>query len=179
MQTQLVLTINAEDQTGVVQKLADAVAAAGGNWLESSLSQLAGKFAGIVLVSVATDSREEFENALSTLADNDIHVRICDNPVHPEDESGDLLMLKVVANDRPGIVQELTQQLAHLHINVESFDTTRISAAMSSEALFEATALVSLPEGVSEEQVETQLETLSDDLMVEMEPLTSALEADE
>ena len=141
MQTQIVLTINADDQTGLVEKVANAITAAGGNWLESSLSQLAGKFAGIVLVSITSSSVSQLEQSLASLTDCDIHVRIHHDPSDPTEENNELILVKVVANDRKGIVQELTKLLSSLHVNVESLDTSHISAPMSSDPLFEATAL--------------------------------------
>ena len=46
----LVLTVIGDDRAGLVNALADVVTAHGGNWERSQLAELAGKFAGIVLV---------------------------------------------------------------------------------------------------------------------------------
>ena len=53
MSTYLVLTVIGDDKPGLVEMLADTVARHSGNWLESNMSHLAGKFAGILRVSVA------------------------------------------------------------------------------------------------------------------------------
>ena len=55
MTSNLVLTVIADDKPGLVESLSQTIAANSGNWLESSMSQLAGKFAGILRVSVADD----------------------------------------------------------------------------------------------------------------------------
>ncbi len=47
MATYLVLTIIGEDRPGIVELLAKIISDHSGNWLESSMSQLAGKFAGV------------------------------------------------------------------------------------------------------------------------------------
>ncbi|MGH7106161.1 MAG: ACT domain-containing protein, partial [Acetobacteraceae bacterium] len=52
MTTSLVVTFVGRDRPGLAHALAEAVAAADGNWLESRLARLAGEFAGIVLVGV-------------------------------------------------------------------------------------------------------------------------------
>jgi glycine cleavage system regulatory protein len=49
--TFLVLTVIGDDRPGLVGELSAAIAAHQGNWLESSMSHLAGKFAGIVRVA--------------------------------------------------------------------------------------------------------------------------------
>lgn len=63
----LVLTVIGDDRSGLVRALADVVTEHGGNWEESQLAELAGKFAGIVVVSVPEDRAEEFATSLSTL----------------------------------------------------------------------------------------------------------------
>ena len=62
MTTNLVLTVIGDDKPGLVEALSQAIANNSGNWLESSMSHLAGKFAGILRVSVAdaeADNREQ------------------------------------------------------------------------------------------------------------------------
>ena len=49
MQKQLVLTILADDQQGVVEQIASIIINHKGNWTQSSMSRLGGKFDGILL----------------------------------------------------------------------------------------------------------------------------------
>ena len=67
MTTNLVLTVIADDKPGLVESLAQTIASNSGNWLESSMSQLAGKFAGILRVSVADDRVEKLIEELNGL----------------------------------------------------------------------------------------------------------------
>ena len=50
--TTLVLTVIGDDRAGLVKALADVVSAHDGNWEQSHLAELAGQFAGIVVVTV-------------------------------------------------------------------------------------------------------------------------------
>ena len=50
--TDVVLTLVGPDRPGLVEAVADAIAAQGGNWLESRMSHLAGRFAGILRVEL-------------------------------------------------------------------------------------------------------------------------------
>ena len=52
MSLSLVLTVIGDDRPGIVEQIATAISEHNGNWLESSMSHLAGKFAGIVCVSI-------------------------------------------------------------------------------------------------------------------------------
>ena len=68
MTSNLVLTVIADDKPGLVESLSQTVAANSGNWLESSMSQLAGKFAGILRVSVADDRADQLIEELNALS---------------------------------------------------------------------------------------------------------------
>ena len=50
MSFRVVLTVLGNDRPGLVGELASVISAHHGNWLQSSMAQLAGKFAGIVEV---------------------------------------------------------------------------------------------------------------------------------
>ena len=49
MQTSFIITFIGDDRPGLVEQLSAAIEQSGGNWLESRMSHLAGKFAGIGL----------------------------------------------------------------------------------------------------------------------------------
>ena len=52
MQKELVVTFVGDDRPGIVQEMSQRVTARDGNWLESQMTRLAGKFAGVARVSV-------------------------------------------------------------------------------------------------------------------------------
>ena len=68
MQTQLVLTIISDDKPGVVEALAQTITQHQGNWLESRMAQLAGKFAGILQIAVDSENEAALREALENLA---------------------------------------------------------------------------------------------------------------
>ena len=55
----LVLTVIGDDRSGLVEALANVVTNHGGNWEHSQMAELAGKFAGIVVVAVQPDRADE------------------------------------------------------------------------------------------------------------------------
>ena len=63
----LVLTLIGDDRAGLVNAVAEVVARHGGNWERSQMAELAGKFAGIVLVTVADDDVDGLVAALEPL----------------------------------------------------------------------------------------------------------------
>jgi hypothetical protein len=56
MKSKVILTALGSDRPGLTQSLAEAVFAAGGNWLESHLSHLGGQYVGSILVELDSDA---------------------------------------------------------------------------------------------------------------------------
>ena len=168
MSNYLVLTIIAEDRAGIVEQVARAVSKHGGNWMESSMARLAGKFAGILLVDVAAESQQALEQDLNALASDGIKVTVENSGPQPGDEENHVSCLEIVANDRPGIVGEISSLLAQNQVNLISLETFCESAPMSAGMMFYAHAYTQLPGEMTESQLTQLLESLSDDLMVEL-----------
>ncbi len=72
----MVLTAIARDRPGVVESLADLITAHLGNWVESSMAQLGGEFAGNVMVEVPAGAVDKLEDALSALDNEGIDVTV-------------------------------------------------------------------------------------------------------
>ncbi|KAF0812488.1 Formyltetrahydrofolate deformylase [Andreprevotia sp. IGB-42] len=164
--TTLVLTVLGSDKPGLVDQLAQAVADNKANWLESSMSRLAGQFAGILRVELDAAHRAGLEASLAALADLQVSVveggAAEDYPIE--------LMLSVTAHDRIGIVKEVTQVLARHGVNVDQLSTEVVPAPMSSDPLFQAGAVLRARAGFDVDALQRDLEALSDDLFVEFGP---------
>lgn len=169
MSNYLALTIIADDRPGIIETVSDVIASNGGNWLESSMSRLAGKFAGILLVEIPEQLQQALISKLETLHDQGIRIHT-ESSQAKTPSSGQSIFLSVVGNDRPGIVSEISGLLAKQQVNLEELTTQCESAPMSAEILFRATAHIQLPNHLSREDLQSSLESLSDDLMIELEP---------
>lgn len=168
MKREIVLSVIADDHPGIVQHLADTIANHGGNWLESSMSHLGGKFAGIVRLEVSGEREQELEDALRSLDRRDLHV-IFERTAPDELQPRHFVMVNIIANDRPGIVGEISDLLARHDINIEALNTSVADTPLSSGRLFKARFQANLPEGMSYDDLQHVLESASDDLMVELE----------
>ncbi|MDE3736472.1 MULTISPECIES: glycine cleavage system protein R [Pseudomonas] len=163
----LVLTVIAADQPGLVERVAQCIAAHGGNWLESRMSRMAGQFAGILRVAVPAEGYDELVEGLQGLSAHGIRVMLAQSGIEPSCTWKPIL-LDLVGNDRPGIVRDITRLLAELGVNLESLITEVVPAPMSSEPLFHAEAVLAVPLTLSLDVLQAKLETLADDLMVEL-----------
>ncbi|HMW56285.1 MAG: glycine cleavage system protein R [Candidatus Accumulibacter phosphatis] len=166
MNVSLVLTVIGDDHPGLVEQLATTISQHQGNWLESSMSNLSGKFAGIVCVSVAEAQLAALSKALAALPGLRI---ISEVSRLPTGEAGQRrLKLSLVGHDRIGIVREVSQVLARHALNVEDLSTYTASAPMSAGMLFHASIELTAASKLDASELTRELESLSNDLMVDI-----------
>ena len=166
----LVLTVIGDDRAGLVEALAEAIGAHGGNWERSQMAELAGQFAGIVVVSVPDDRADELRSALARLDG------LLDITAHPGiDEAAGAapdgwaeLRIDLVGNDQPGIVHDVSAALARHGVSIETMHTERRDAPMAGGQLFEAHILVRVPPGTEPAAVRDELERVASELFVEL-----------
>lgn len=169
----LIVTVFAPDKPGQVEQIAACVADHGGNWLESRMTHMAGQFAGILKIGVPAESHDGLRSALQALSADGIRVQFAEGGVETS-AAWKPINMELVGADRPGIVRDVTRLLTEQGVNVERLVTNVEPAPMSSEPLFRAHALLGLPLTLSLDVLQRCLETLADDLMVEL-----TLKADE
>jgi len=161
-----VITVFGDDRPGVISAISGPITRLGGNWERSQLARLAGKFAGIVEVSVPDERYAELVAELTAL--EDLHVTI-EGEESPEsgDAEGEGFLLELLGNDHPGIVAEVSAVLAEHGVSIEELHTEVRDAPMAGGHLFEARAiLVAPPAGT--DALRAALEALADELMVDL-----------
>jgi glycine cleavage system regulatory protein len=167
MPASLVLTIVGPDRPGLVNLISDRATAHGANWLESRMANLAGQFAGIVLLQVPDAKVEAFAMSLADLEAVGLRVTAS----RGEDREGGgmrRLNLELVGQDRPGIVRDISGVLARHGVSIDELVTDCVSGSMSGETLFRASAQLRVPAGVETLVLRSTLEDLANDLMVDV-----------
>lgn len=167
MRSFLTMTFIGPDRPGLVQLVAETIAGHGGNWLESRMAQLAGQFAGILRIEVDAAAAGRLADALHGLSSHGLNVQVVS-----AGQSGAparrTLRIEVVGDDRPGIVRQLSAAVAGTGANVEELTTNLESAPMAGHLLFRATGTISLPDTLDPASLRQAIETLGDDLAVEI-----------
>jgi glycine cleavage system regulatory protein len=166
MRTSLVLTIIGEDRPGIVEQVSDQVLAAGGNWEESRMARLAGRFAGILRVSVEAGRADDLTARLKTF--NPGLSVVVERSGEPAERAFRTLRIELLGNDHPGIVRDISRVLAQQQINIEELETDVTSAPMTGETLFRARANLRIPPSVTLPSLRTRLEALAGELMVDL-----------
>ncbi len=169
MSVELVVTVLSRDHPGVVESLADIVAAHSGNWIDSSMARLGGEFAGILRVSVTNEKIEELVSALAGLSEKGIEIAVHRDRAAATPQSGHRARLSLTGLDHPGIVLDVTRTLSGFGVNIEELRTEVFAGSMGGEAMFSATADVVLPEKTNMDDVRDRLEQIAHDIMVEID----------
>ena len=170
----LVLTVIGDDRAGLVNALADVVSAHGGNWERSQLAELAGKFAGIVLIRVPDDRADELAAALEPLSG------LLEVALHPagEDDADSAgsgagsgvrtIQIDLVGNDHPGIVRDVSGVLSRHDISIDKLITETREAPMAGGLLFEAHITAPVPALQNLEALQADLERLAAEIVVDI-----------
>jgi glycine cleavage system regulatory protein len=166
----LVLTISGRDRSGLVEKLAEVVAAHGGNWEHCRMAHLAGRFVGLLEVSVSADEQQDLEAALRTISDLD--VMIAPGLEKDPTEHAQLCDLELVGSDHRGIVRDVFKALAAEGVNVEELSTRAFSAPDFGGQLFEAKARLACSPEADLAKITAQLEAIAQDIMVDVRLLS-------
>ena len=165
----LVITVIGDDRAGLVSALSGAIAKHGGNWDRSHMAELAGKFAGIVLVTIPSSKVDALGADLEKIETSGLlditveHARGTDDADH-----GTQVTLSLVGQDHPGIVHDISSALAAKNISIDDLQTETASAPMGGY-LFRAEAVLELPPDLSVDDLQDALEAVADDLMVDLD----------
>lgn len=167
MSTSLVVTVIGDDRPGIVERLSDVALAAGANWEESRMARLAGKFAGILRVSVAASNAAALASGLRGLTSDGLTI-VVESSAETTADTFRTVRFELVGNDHPGIIRDISKVLAQHQINIEELETGVSGAPMTGEQLFRARVQLRLPAAVTTEWLRSRLEALAGELMVDV-----------
>jgi glycine cleavage system regulatory protein len=132
------------------------------------MCRLGGAFAGILRVEIAAEKKPALLAALQQLQQDGLQILVRADPTASVAVPGKQAKLDVVGSDRPGIVREISSALARANVNVEEFFSEVVSAPMSGETLFKASARLQLPEHGDLAALKKDLEKIAADLLVDV-----------
>jgi glycine cleavage system regulatory protein len=167
MDSLLIITISGPDRAGLVERLAEEIAANGGNWEHSRMTHLADRFVGLLQVRVASDRQQDLESAIRVIPDLDVLIAHGENGVETERETA--FELEVTGSDHPGIVRDVFRALAQAGANVESLRTETSNAAETGGLLFTAKARLSGGSELDLQSLQASLEAIAQDILVDIQ----------
>jgi len=174
VETYYIVTFIGDDRPGLVEQLSSVIESNRGNWHESRLSELAGKFAGLILVSLPSDTGDKLERELKALSTSGLSLRVTPTASGALPQSGRAITLNLIGPDRLGIIREISRTLAQRDINVLDMDSQVDSAPMSGEMIFKARIDASVPRDTDLDDLYDTLEEIANQMTLEidLEPLS-------
>jgi glycine cleavage system regulatory protein len=160
----LVISCIGPDQTGLVDTLSKIISKHQGNWQVSSLHHLSGFFAGVIEVAVTSDKSESLISELKAINGLSCQIEMAE-PNLPDVVSN--LVLDITANDRAGIVQEVSSVIHHQSGNLIKLVSSKNSAAHTGQDIFKAKVQIDI-DNKSVDDLINALEKIADDLMVDI-----------
>lgn len=168
MKTSLIVTLLGLDRPGLVSLVASRTTAAGGNWLESHMEQWAGRFAGVLRLEVDAAAADGLEAMLRGLEAEGLRVAI-ERGLEAPPPARHRVQMQLIGHDHPGIVQDISAVLARHGVSIDMLETGLEPAPMSGEPLFRARGELGMPAETSLHDLQDDLESLANELMVDLD----------
>jgi len=168
VETSFIVTFIGDDRPGLVEQLSRVIEENRGSWHESQLSQLGGKFAGLVLVSLPDGDGSQLERELKELSASGISVRVTPTSAGQTIPSARKITLTIIGPDRLGIVREISHALASHQVNVVEMDSRVSSAPMSAEMLFQARIDAEIPIKADMDDLSDRLDEIANQMTLDI-----------
>ena len=160
----IVVSFVSPDKPGLVDTLSNIVNQYQGNWQASSMHTLSGFFAGTFEVAISSDKTNDFIADINSIEDLEANCKIAENATS---NNAVAVVLELTANDRAGIIQEISSVIHKQGGNLLKLVSKQESAAHTGQNLFKARATIDVKSQSTDDLVEA-LENLADDLMVDI-----------
>lgn len=174
MKKSIVISVLGEDSPGLVELLSKYIVAYQGDWVESRMANLAGKFAGILRVNLPANQVDAFQIALNNADNLGLNILFEETSCLGLSANQNQYHIELIGQDQPGIVHKISTALADIQANVDDLHTEVVEASMSGENLFKANIKIHISSEVPSTRIRQLLESLANELIVDI----NLLEAD-
>lgn len=152
-----------------IKQLAAVTHENGGKWLISKVNFIEDSVAAVIKIELPADNASTVKQAFQTYPIFLVEITDADPHVHKSDA---VYKVRLDANDRAGIVNEITHLLDGQGISILDMDCQRVFIAGGggiSSSLFTANVAMRLPVNIEIDDVINELEALSEDTRVTLE----------
>jgi glycine cleavage system transcriptional repressor len=175
MARKFLLTAFSKDRPGIVADLSRVIYENGYNLEESSMTNLAGEFAILLLLSTTAINEDDAEETLSTECrrlEREKGITAFIRPINQEKEErkSDLLRKTIYVEglDQAGIVYKVSRFLAENDINITTLNTEMRLSPESGATIYAMTILVEIPSQLSLKTLKDGLGGIGDELNVDV-----------
>lgn len=171
MSEQFIVAISGPDRPDLTRALAVATHERGGNWLNSKFIRLAGRFAALIRVEVPAQQADAVREVFSALQD-------CQVDFHEvavvREAALTRYVLSVDAEDRPGLVSDITHLLQERQVTIQDIDCHRMVVSGLGSSMFRGEFEVAVPGDVPIADVVADIEALGEQVKVMIEAAKAA-----
>jgi len=163
----ILISVLGDDYPGLLDSLSEIIVSNDGDWIESNMSTVEAKFAGILRVNVPPKNAKKL---IKDLTSSKLGLQIaCEETAPVKFSDFKSYNIELIGQNHVGIINKLSHVLTYeLKANVERIKTEIIDASMSGEQLFKAQITLHLPKSVDERLIKDKLELIADEMMVEI-----------
>ncbi len=166
MNTTFIVNFIGKASPATIKELTAITHENGGKWLISKVNFIEDQVAAVIKVNLPKENEQAVKQAFSDY--KGLIVQFVDSTAALHDKN-EIFNLRIDANDRAGIVNEITQVLDDQGIHIVDMDCHRVFVAGGggvSSSLFSAQVAVQIPTQVGIEDITNELESLSEDTRV-------------
>ncbi|EGU46424.1 hypothetical protein VII00023_03213 [Vibrio ichthyoenteri ATCC 700023] len=166
MNTTFIANFVGKATPATIKQLAAVTHENGGKWLISKVNFIEEQVAAVIKVELPTENAKVVQDAFKQQPNLLVEIVEADSSKHNVDR---IYQLRLDANDRAGIVNEITHVLDGQGINILDMDCQRVFIAGGggiSSSLFTSTIALRLPSDIEIDDVAKELESLSEDTRV-------------
>jgi glycine cleavage system regulatory protein len=160
----IVISCIGPDRTGIVDTLSTIINRHNGNWQVSSLHHLSSFFAGVIEVTVDKKNTQALISDLKTITGLSCQIELAEPDLVQVSTN---LILELTANDRAGIIQEISSVIHQQGGNLIKLVSSQLSAPHTGQLMFNAKVQIAIKEDNVDELINA-LEHIADDLMVDI-----------
>ena len=173
MEKKFILTAFGKNRPGIVAGISQIIFENGCNLEDSNMGRLADEFTLILLLSGQGDDiaerltrdckRLEMEKNVF------VFLRPLEYSVNGNNGLNDYHSISVEGIDQAGIVYNVSRMLAEKEINIETLRSHKKNSPNSGTAIFSMEIQVDIPDAISPTDLDKDLETLADELNVDIQ----------
>ncbi len=160
----IVISFIGPDRPGLVDILSNAIKQHNGNWQTSSMHHLSGFFAGVIEIAIEQKNKDALLTELKAIPNLNSQIEIA-SPSEANEAAN--LVLELTANDRAGIVQDISSVIHAQGGNLIKLVSAQDSAPHSGQVIFKAKVQVNVAADQIDELI-FAIEGIADDIMVDI-----------
>ncbi|USD66370.1 ACT domain-containing protein [Vibrio sp. SCSIO 43136] len=169
MNTTFIVNFVGQASPSTIKQLAAVTHENGGKWLISKVNFIEQQVAAVIKIELPSENEDTVKEAFSSIPDLTVQFAAADDSTHDRES---IVNIRVDANDRAGIVNEITHVLDGQGVNILDMDCQRVFIAGGggvSSSLFSSTIAMRLPAHLELDDVADEIESLSEDTKVVIE----------